>query len=641
MFSRYPFTFAVLLFMSLVVSAATPTQLSTSEPDITQPLAGLEGFVDGLMSAHLQREGIPGAVISVVHNNRTILSKGYGFADLENQKRVNADKTLFRIGSVSKLFTWTAVMQLYQRGMIDLDKNINDYLADISVPDGGSNPITMRHLMSHTPGFEDGALGFLIFNDPEHLITQKAFIQRYMHYHKRVHEPGTTPSYSNFGVALAGQIVEQVSGMPFDDYVEKNIFEPLQMHQTTFRESLGGEQDNNVSKGYVKKNGVNYAQDFEYLHHLGPAGSVSATASEMAHFMMTHLNGGVFYGSRILSEKTNRLMHSTLYKVDQRLNGMAYGFMQGESNGYKTLMHGGGTLWFSSLLVLVPEKNLGVFVSFNSVDKHKIRTGIVDSIVKRYFGSADSNNMIGLGAVSPDLNQFSGYYRNTRRSYHRLEKISEIGKDLIVKPYGKNHLLLIMGDDESQWRYLSKGLFEQKNTGKKLLFQQNGNDDYTKLFVSEIGMVMSFQKLKFFEQSRYHFLLCLLSAVIFLLLFVRLVRHREVDVCSRSVLVSKMVVLVMVIAWIIYLLAFAMALYSLGSSDNSIVFKYPTKPIQYWATTAMITLPISLLALPAAYVFWRDTGKTISTGLPLVVTLIMVVMMMLTLNDWNIFGYRY
>ncbi len=122
----------------------------------------LEAFLDGVLAAEMRSHSIASATVSVVKDGELFFAKGYGYADRESRRPVDPERTLFRPGSISKLFTWTAVMQLVEQGKIDLDADVNEYLTDFRIPDTFPEPITMEHLMTHTPGFEDGGLGYLL-----------------------------------------------------------------------------------------------------------------------------------------------------------------------------------------------------------------------------------------------------------------------------------------------------------------------------------------------------------------------------------------------------------------------------------------------------------------------------------------------
>ena len=260
---------------------------ASPEPVLPAPGLGdprdLETFFDGVMAAHLRYQPLAGATVSVVKDGKLLLVKGYGYADLEKRIRVDGGQTLFRPGSTSKLFTWTAVMQLVEQGKLDLDADVNTYIPNFKLPGKFGKPITMRNLMTHTAGLEDGALGYLFQKGPEQFMPLGDALAA--HVPTRVRPPttdfggdGTNASYSNWGTALAGHIVASIAGLPFDDYVRKNIFEPLEMSSSTFGEPLPPELAPRMAVGYQFKAGRLEPHDFEYVHNFGPAGSLTSSA---------------------------------------------------------------------------------------------------------------------------------------------------------------------------------------------------------------------------------------------------------------------------------------------------------------------------------------------------------------------------
>jgi CubicO group peptidase (beta-lactamase class C family) len=351
-----------LILISALFPLTSPAQERTDSQGPTDP-AELEAFIDGIMAVQLQANHVAGATIAVVKDGNLFFAKGYGFADLKNKKPVLADRTMFRPGSVSKLFTWTAVMQLYEQGKIDLDADVNTYLKDFKIPATYPQPITMTHLLSHTPGFEDLGMGMWA-RTAKDLSPLGPWLAA--HIPARVRPPGELTSYSNYGTALAGYIVEVVSGIPFEDYIEQNIFKPLGMEHSTFREPLPAAIAPDMSVAYTFKDGLFKAEDFELINGMNPAGSSSACATDMAKFMIAHLQNGQFGDRRILKEETTKFMHTRLFAHDPRVAGNAHGFWEADVHGLHLIEHGGDTIYFHSQLALIPEKNLGWFVSYNS-----------------------------------------------------------------------------------------------------------------------------------------------------------------------------------------------------------------------------------------------------------------------------------
>ena len=211
---------------------AAPVAAPGGAPALTR--ADLEAWLDGFVPNAIAASDVAGAVVVVVKDGQIVLSKGFGYADVASKKPVDPKTTLFRPGSVSKLFTWTAVMQMVEAGKLDLDADVNTYL-DFKLPARADGPVTLRHIMTHTAGFEE-QIKELIVSDPKYLVPLAKYAREATPV--RIYKAGSTPAYSNYATALAGYIVEHVSGESFDDYVEKHLFAVLGMQHASFRQPL-------------------------------------------------------------------------------------------------------------------------------------------------------------------------------------------------------------------------------------------------------------------------------------------------------------------------------------------------------------------------------------------------------------------
>ena len=278
-------------------------------------------FLDGIIETHMKDKNIAGSTMALVKNGEIKILKGYGYADLENKTPVDPQKTLFRIGSISKMFVWTAIMQLVEQGKISLDDNINDYFDIFTIPDTYPEPITIKHLMTHTPGFEDLVIQLFV-KDTDLLLPLADILKDQTP--ARIRPPGTDASYSNHGTGMAALIVEKVSGRNFSDYVERNITGPLKMDNTTFAQPLSADLQQYMSKGYMYESGEFSEQDFE-LVPLAPVGAVSATAADMARFIMMHLQLGQLDGAVIMDDTTAQLMQSPAHQHHPDVNPMRHG----------------------------------------------------------------------------------------------------------------------------------------------------------------------------------------------------------------------------------------------------------------------------------------------------------------------------
>ena len=359
--------------------------LPDQKPAVTMPLsaheltaADAEAWLDGLFPYGLKKNNIAGAVVVVVKDGQVLLAKGYGYADVAAKKPVDPMTTLFRVGSISKTFTWTAVMQLVEQGKLDLDADVDKYL-DFSIPPRNGKPITLRELMTHTPGFEE-TMKNLGGNDPARLMSNEAWVKEWVP--ERIYPPGEVSAYSNYGAALAGYIVQRVSGQPFDDYIEQHILQPLGMQHATFRQPLPASLAPDMAKSYAKASEP--ARPFELVNAVA-AGALSVSGGDMARFMIAQLQDGHVGDAQILRTQTAQLMHNFTHSSVPGLLPIALGFYHMDRNGQDIIGHGGDTELFHSVMALYLQQGVGVFVSIDGEDDGSLRRQLLNGFTDRYF----------------------------------------------------------------------------------------------------------------------------------------------------------------------------------------------------------------------------------------------------------------
>jgi CubicO group peptidase (beta-lactamase class C family) len=473
-------------------AAATP-----APPAMTA--ADLEAFLDGVVPLQLERENIAGAVVCVVKDGQVLFEKGYGYADREKKVPVSPTETLFRPGSISKLFTWTAVMQLQEQGKLDLDRDVNDYL-DFKIPATYAQPITLRHLMTHTPGFAEGNKE-LISTDAGHIEPLGAWLKG--HVPPRIFAPGTVPAYSNYGAALAGYIVERVSGKPFEQYVEENILQPLKMEHSSFRQPLPKELGPLMSKGYELGSGK--AEDYEFIP-ASPAGSMAVTADDISRFMLAHLGEGRWGEAQILRPETAKLMHAQQRTDHPQMNGMALGFYEESANGHRIIGHGGDTQWFHSDLHLMPDQQLGFFVSYNSQGRGDVapRGVLWRRFLDRYFPYQPPAAAV-LRTPVEDARSVAGSYLVTRRCDGCILRLVYLaGSEVKIEAQADGTLLSndLKGANGQpiHWKEIAPLLYRNADGQQKIAFVK-GNDGQSKL-VAAVDIVV-YQKVPFYQHGSF------------------------------------------------------------------------------------------------------------------------------------------
>ena len=472
------FFIALILAASVMAQVPEKTPLTNPEPRPQQPsahayemtAADVEAFLDGLVPLQLKRDDIAGATVSVVKDGKVLFAKGYGYADVEKKKTVSAQDTLFRPGSISKLFTWTSIMQLYEQGKLDLDRDINDYL-DFKIPEAFGKPITLKNVMTHTPGFEEQVKDLFTVGN------SKPDLGQYLKTHipGRVYPPGTVPAYSNYATAVAGYIVERVSGRPFDEYVTENILKPLKMTHSTFTQPLPSELAPLMSNGY--RLGSGSAESFEVVNPY-PAGSLSSSATDMAQFMIAHLQDGQLGDARILKPETARLMHSRLFALDDAANAMCYGFYEESRNGQRIIGHGGDTVYFHSDLHLVLDQKLGFFVSYNSAGSGgNGRLALWEAFLDRYYPHTPPAPTSA--TAKEDAKAVSGSYTLSRRADGSFLKALSVISQFTVSPTGDGDIevpqLTGTNGKPKRWQAIGPMTFLERDGQDKLIFKPDQN----------------------------------------------------------------------------------------------------------------------------------------------------------------------
>jgi len=398
---------------------AAPAVDSTAAPGTTThelSAADVEAWLDSLLTYGLKNGDIAGAVVSVVKDGKVLFQSGYGYADVEKKIPMDPERVMTRIGSTSKLFTWTAVMQLVEQGKLDLRRNVDDYL-DFKVSPAGGRPITLLDLMQHRGGFEEG-LKDLLSMDPRSFQSTETYLKQ--HPRPLLFSPGTVPAYSNYGTALAGYIVQRVSGEPFERYIEKHIFLPLGMSHSSFDQPLPERFKGMLSRGY--RTASTPPQPVE-LVTTGPAGAVATTAADMTRFMLAHLQQGHLGNYDMLSTQTAQWMHSPSETALPGFATMAHGFFYEIHNGRLMIGRGGDTIVFHSEFELLPQEGVGIFYSFNSRGRedavYGLREALLNQFLDRYFPpTSASPEPATLASAVADASRIAGRYESSRRVQH-------------------------------------------------------------------------------------------------------------------------------------------------------------------------------------------------------------------------------
>jgi CubicO group peptidase (beta-lactamase class C family) len=483
--------------------ASVPAQVTpAAAPALTK--ADLEAWLDGYVPYALASGDIAGAEVVVVKDGQVLTEKGYGLADVKTRKPVDPQTTLFRPGSVSKLFTWTAVMQQVEQGKVDLDADVNTYL-DFKIPPRDGKPVTMRDLMTHTAGFAE-TIKHLFPANESRLQPLDKFLRQWTP--NRIFPPGTTPAYSNYGAALAGYVVQRTSGEPFDQYVARHIFAPLEMRHSSFSQPLQKDLLAGMSSGYLRASDKT-TRTYEFVGP-GPAGSLAATGDDISRFMIAHLNNGQFGAQRILQDATAQQMHAPQKQYAPPLNGMALGFYHEDRNGHVIIGHGGDTVAFHSDLHLLPDDHIGIFISMNSPGKEgraqNVRQNLLSGFMNRYYPAPESQLPTAPTAKAHAALMQGAYWSSRRADSGFLRALSLLGQMKVkANPDGTVVVSSFKTDAGAPIAWREVGPFVWKDpSGQHTLAAVVKDGKVDSLAEDDLGAIMVFQPVPFASNSTWN-----------------------------------------------------------------------------------------------------------------------------------------
>jgi CubicO group peptidase (beta-lactamase class C family) len=471
--------------------------------------ADLEAFFDGIIPLQLERSDIAGATVFAMTDGQLLLQKGYGYADFKEQKPVDPNTTIFRLASISKLFTWTSVMQLQEQGKLDLDEDVNNYL-DFKIRPAFGRPVTLRNLMTHTGGFEEVVRDIIVIKPRKNPTLREYLIENQP---VRRFPPGIVPAYSNYGVGLASYIVERVSAEPFEQYVANHIFTPLRMTHSTFYQPPQKELETLPSQGY-RGSTAKDAVGFEIFNPAG-AGGLSSTASDMGRFGQMILNGGELDGKRILKAETMAAMLTPQFHASDKLPPICMGFYEDWRNDLRWIGHEGDLIAFHSMFFVERDKRLILFVSFNSAGSGgKARPEIINMFTDRYFPWDHKQTFI---TETPDeLKAVEGTYATARRADSTKLKLDLLDAQRTAK-VDKDGVLRLEGVKDLRghtikWKPIAKDLFQEVD-GQRRLFAIRDGEGKVIRFAYDFAGVQSL-RVSWYENGKFVMVLVCGSLVV-------------------------------------------------------------------------------------------------------------------------------
>jgi CubicO group peptidase (beta-lactamase class C family) len=616
-------------------------QRQTIDPD------DLATYVDALFAEHMEEYGIPGAAFAMVSGQEILLTRSYGLANQDAQIPVDAQTTLFDIGSVTKLFTATAAMQVAEQGLIDLDTDVNEYITGFQVPDTYAEPVTMRHLLTHTAGFEDRFfLGMVAPSDDERQPLGENLAE---HLPPRVRPPGEVFDYNNFGTTLAGHVVESVSGQPFEEYVSEHILQPLGMTRSGF--TIPPEYQGDMALAYGGFTSEVEELEPWPLNHL-PAGGLRTTAVEASAFMLAHLNGGEYQGNRILDADSVDEMHTVQFRPHPAVSGIGLGFSEHQVEDRRGIQHAGDWVGTAAILYLLPDEQVGIFAAYNSGAGALARTKLVEALLEQYFPVAVFNGEPAADATDR-MPMFAGNYRLLRQDRHTFLRLPSmlfnVSMEVRAEPDGT--LMTVMSRSplfpealvpDTRWVETEPGVFREVNGTSTMAFDldNDGNPGRLHIYWPQ-GFTMD--RVAWYQSTTFHVGTLLLLVVIMLVAAIgwpatalyRRLRHRgsQPSAALRAARhLGGMASLIILVFLVAFLLFFAI--------DTVGLLQAP--PL----LTALLILPFAAVILTMLLVYavarlWFSSEGTIPGRIYHTVITMALLAFIPVLYYWGLLGFNY
>jgi CubicO group peptidase (beta-lactamase class C family) len=491
-FCLSPRALCAVMLLALFLPMPRPVQgKGVPAPALAAP-GEIGSRFDPVAAKVMSEAHIPGAVVVVVEGGRVIFSKGYGVADVGSGRPISP-QTVVRVASLSKLITTTAVLQLVDRGALDLRQDVNHYLSSFKIEPAFGQPVTLAELLTHTGGFDERYLGTAARREAEQVPLERYLATRMP---PRVLPPGEVISYSNHGMALAGYLVQRVSGVSYEDYVRQRIFQPLGMRSSAFH--LTPDLATRLAAGYAAGQRVPY----DYLNDL-PAAGLLTTGEDMARFMTAILQGGRGETARILSEARVREMLGHQFSHHPRLAGRGYGWFERIESGARLLGHEGEIRGFASGMYLLPSQGLGLFVVTN-VNTPVLRDALLKSLLATRLPPAPPATGRPLALPVTPLAEVAGTYRGVRYPHSTLDKLAllaNLGAEMRLVPAGPGALAVLLPSAPPMIvKEVEPGFFQRVGhfdlaSGKGLALHRDSRGTYTFAFIGEFA----YERLAWYE----------------------------------------------------------------------------------------------------------------------------------------------
>jgi CubicO group peptidase (beta-lactamase class C family) len=469
---------------ALMIAVLLPTALQAMRPlhqDARSPrtaperklinATAIDSILRPVVIDQMADRRVAGAAVVVVSGDQIVYKAGFGRREVFREDPVQVDRTIWRLGSITKVLTGVAIMQLVDRGLLRLDADVNEYLVEAKVPETFPQPVTAHHLLTHTAGFDQLGLDRHV-RSREEVRPLGVFLAENL---VRLRPPGELAVYDTYGITLAGHLVERLSGLDYEEYLRRNIFVPLAMGRSAI--SVPASRAPDVAVGYEFA-GHWEAMRWEYMN-TAPASSANATAPDMGNFLIMLLNGGRFRGRQVLSESAVRQMLKRQFSNHPEQPGYGYTFFEDRSTGIPAFSHGGSMTGYGALLFLIPEHRIGVFVAYNQ-ESSALGSAVVKALVSSLFpGLAAAPGPRAAFPPNNDIERFRGVYANAIHN-HRNPDLGWRRRPFDVKLNESGQIVV-----QNQPATRIDELVFQRSDGVLVTFRQNARKEITHMFVNQ------------------------------------------------------------------------------------------------------------------------------------------------------------
>lgn len=469
-------------------------------------LAGLPALFDAFFGGR-SPHGLYGAAIVVVHQGEILLAKGFGEADPIAHVPLDIETAVLPVASIAKAFTATAVMQLHDQGLIDLDADVGTYLYGYELERPDAAPVTIGHLLSHTEGFQECNLGIVATATEGNDLA--GFFKARMP--RRVLPPGKYLTYGNWASGLLGLVVEQVSGLPFHRYVREHIFEPLGMTSSTFEQPAPQEIASRCIRECVRDREGRYQEAPHVYARMAPAGGMNAGALDMAAYLIAMTGDGSYQGRRLLGERTVTAMRERRFQPHPEMPGITYGFFEEMRNGHRVLRRDGDSATAWSRMYLVPEAQLGIF--YTVAGDEEARPALADALFDHLWPPTSEASSPRAVSSKP-VQRFEGVYRYLQYNRDTFSKLQSllVGQVRVRADSkgGLNVTALGAGDvyggfeGTTRWAPIGDNLFERADGKARIAFGEDANGNVATLY-SSMRYQGGFSRLPCYEASTWQF----------------------------------------------------------------------------------------------------------------------------------------